>query len=110
MNSLSYQSQCSIDLADIKVKNGSYSVALNKNYIGVIDQENQHGAFSYSCDYLVAGENVLTIKNMINSGGSEIENLKTFRLEVQGQQVTADDAKLKLNSFIKLKFERPLPR
>lgn len=107
LNAPTYEQLCSADLSGLKVRTGSYSVALNKNYLGVINQDNSHSEFSYPCDYLQEGTNTLSIKNMINSGGSEIENLKSFSVDINGQTVTADDAKLKLNSFIKAKFERP---
>jgi hypothetical protein len=96
---------CGIDISDIKVSRGGYALTMNNQFIGTFSSENNEGMLSFPCHYLNPTNNKLQIKNIINSGGSIIENLNSFDLVIQGKNLNSSSATIKQNSLVIFKFD-----
>ena len=100
-----YHNKCTINVSDIHIKNGSYSIAINKEHIGILNEFNDHNELEFPCKLINdEDENQVTIKNITSSGGSEIKNLEDFSIRINGKILHSKDAVLKLQSYIKIKF------
>jgi hypothetical protein len=96
---------CTVGVADVKIRRGSYAVSINDKLIGTLSDAKNPSEIEFPCDYLTQGVNNLKIKNIVNTGGSEIENLDDFEITVEDKVLTKKDSTLRKNSFVTFKFE-----
>lgn len=104
LSSLVEERKCQADIQDLRIKKGSYAITLNENVIGTIDESNRHDLLEFPCNYLKDGDNTLKIKNIINVGGSEIENLDNFQIEIDDLVIESKSASLRKNSITIFNF------
>jgi hypothetical protein len=105
-DSIEETSLCSLDASDLQVKKGSYALTLNDEFVGVLGEEDESKIFEFPCRFYRKGTNTLRVKNVISQGGSVIENLKLFTLELDGQVLDQSHSSLRLNSMVVFKFQR----
>jgi len=72
--------------------------------IGTIEANHVQTEMLFPCRALKFGANVLKIKNIINSGGSIIENLSEFQLNLEGVELTKSQSSIRMNSMVIFKF------
>jgi hypothetical protein len=101
-----YQSQqmCQMDISDIEVEKGTYAIELNKNFVGLVSEQQNDGQLTYPCSFLKEEKNSLKVKNIVNAGGSRIANLKEFVIKVGDKVLTPAYSRLRLNSYISFRF------
>jgi hypothetical protein len=97
---------CSLDASDLQVKKGSYALTLNDEFVGVVRELDEKRNFEFPCRFYRKGSNSLRVKNVISQGGSVIENLKDFKLELDEQVLDQSHSSLRLNSMVVFKFLR----
>ena len=95
---------CRLDTSNLFVKKGSYALTLNEEMIGTIEANHVQTEMLFPCRALKFGANVLKIKNIINSGGSIIENLSEFQLNLEGVELTKSQSSIRMNSMVIFKF------
>ena len=93
-----------MDVSDIKVQKGTYAITLNKNFVGVFSEHQPYGDLYFPCRFLKEDNNSLKVKNIVNAGGSIIENLKTFTIKIEDFVLTDEHARLRRNSYMSFKF------
>ena len=98
------EKSCRLDTSGLMIKKGAYAVTLNEDMIGTLDGNHTQTEILFPCRALKAGANVLRIKNIVNAGGSVIENLGDFHLNLEGFELSKTHSTIRMNSMVIFKF------
>ncbi len=103
-----YQSpqECHLETGDMIIKKGSYAFTLNDQLLGMKNESSRTSRITFPCHYLKSS-NTLKIKNIINSGGSIIENLDQFHLQLEDLTLDQKYSILRKNSLTIFRFDIP---
>jgi hypothetical protein len=94
---------CTADVSGLRIKNGSYGIILNDQFIGATSVDRPGKNLSFDCSFLKKGMNTLKIKNIQNEGGSDFD-VNNIKISIGEVTLGVENATLKKSSFTILKF------
>jgi hypothetical protein len=103
---LEQEPMCTLDVSDFQIRRGSYAITLNDELIATKNDQYTDSQYFFPCRFYREGINTLRVKNIINQGGSVIDNLKDFSLSLDGLILDRSHSSLRLNSMVVFKFTR----
>jgi hypothetical protein len=100
------EKMCHLEISDFKITKGSYAITLNDEFIVSLNSSQMRDRVEFPCRFIsTEALNTLRIKNIMNGGGSVIENLKQFKLGIESLELTEKESSLRMNSMVIFKFK-----